>query len=649
MRKLSFLAMAVAGMLFAACSSDKDVAEGGPQNPLETATEGYLKVNVNLPSQVVNSNRAAWETDEGLKENDGEGYEYAVDNIMLLLFEGIGESDATLFQVLDLNNTQANNPDDPNQITTTGKYVAKINKRPAGTNKFFALAVVNGAGVIEHGSVANSLRIAGSTDQTGIKLSDIQGATAVSATVDANPFVYTKAGNKYFFMTNAVLSKAQGGTADPGASPALQVLAPVDANYIYDTEEAASATTATAATEIYVERGVAKVTLSNGTNALKPQKADGTAWTDNTTKLAATATITGWTLDGTNTSSYIARKVPTGFTWNLKSKAAAIPADDAYRFVGVNKINGVDLYRTYWAEDPNYDKNWKAANFSGATTATNAPTDKLYAFENTFTVAQMKTNNTTRAILKVKLTSDGSEFYTIGDDRTTLYTLANVKDKIVSSLLNQSAFITYWQNNSTQTLLGSDVTVTFDKNAITEAGKIKVTEVELPHGKYTSDPGTDVKVSTLTAGTDGIDGADAIAVLNNSLKSVERFVGGEAYYVIRVKHFGDNMTPWNTDEYGTGTKPAEGDVAAIYPAGADRDNNYLGRYGMVRNNWYDLQIGEILKIGYSEMPNLDGGGGGITPPDPDDPDHPDDELGLYIMAKINILSWAKRIQSWQLK
>jgi hypothetical protein len=49
------------------------------------------------------------------------------------------------------------------------------------------------------------------------------------------------------------------------------------------------------------------------------------------------------------------------------------------------------------------------------------------------------------------------------------------------------------------------------------------------------------------------------------------------------------------------------------------------------------------------MPNLDGGGGGITPPDPDDPDHPDDELGLYIMAKINILSWAKRIQSWQLK
>lgn len=646
MKKLSFLVMAVAGMLFAACSSDKEMAEGGTPNPLETAAEGYLKVNVNLPSQVVNSNRAAWETTAG-NLADGEDYEYAVDNIMLLLFEGSSEADAAVFQVIDLVNTQATNGDDPNQITTTGKYVAKITKRPATGKQFYAMAIVNGAGVVEHGSTANSLRLVGSADMTAVKLSDIQGATAASTSVDANPFVYTKGTQKYFFMTNAVLSKAKGGTDDPTANPTLQVLAPVDATYIYDTEEAASATTATAATEIYVERGVAKVTLSNGTNALKPQKADGTPWTDNTTKLATTATITGWTLDGTNASSYVARQVPAGFTWNLKSQATAIPVDDAYRFVGVNKINGVDLYRTYWAEDPNYDTPWAAANFSAATAATNAPTDKLYAFENTFTVAQMKTNNTTRAILKVKLTSDGSEFYTIGDDRTTLYTEANVKDKVVSNLFNQSAFITWWDNINTtpMTITGADVTVTLE----TGAGKIKVTDITIPKDKFSPAKAADVSVNALTTGTDGIDGADAIAVLNNSLKSVERFVGGEAYYVIRVKHFGDNMTPWNTDEYGTGTKPAEGDVAAIYPAGADRDNNYLGRYGMVRNNWYDLQIGEILKIGYSEMPNLDGGGGGITPPDPDDPDHPDDELGLYIMAKINILSWAKRIQSWQLK
>ncbi|MBQ9231618.1 MAG: fimbria major subunit [Prevotella sp.] len=642
MKKLSFLAMAVAGMLFAACSSDKDVAEV-PQNPLETAAEGYFKVNVNLPSQVVTTNRAAaWETEEGLKDNDGETYEYAVDNILLLLFEGTQESDATLFQVIDLNSTQDDFTDTPNQITTQGKYVAKISKRPSTNKSFFALAVVNGAGVIEHGSTANSLRLAGSADKTGIKLSDIQAATAKSTAVDSNPFVYKKGSNTYIFMTNAVLSKVQGGSADPGATPALQVLAPVNATYIYDTEEAASATSAVAATEIYVERGVAKVTLNTTDgNYLNTDKLTAK------TGITLSAVLSGWSLDGTNASSYIARQVPEDFKWNLKSNATEIPVTDAYRFIGLNKINGVDLYRTYWAKDPNYNTGWASDVFNSATTYTNDKDAILYAFENTFTVAQMKTNNTTRAILKVKLTSGTDPFYTIGDDRTTLYTEGDVKDKVVSALFNQSAFINYWNKNNTTitTLKGSDVEVTLE----TGAGKVKVTEVKIPKDKFSPAKSADVEVSKLEETPDGIDGADAIAVLNNSLKSVERFVDGEAYYVIRVKHFGDNLTPWNTDEYGTGTKPAEGDVDAIYPTGDNRDANYLGRYGMVRNNWYDLQIGKILKIGYSTPPSLNGGGDGTTPPDPDDPGHPDDELGLYIMAKINILSWAKRLQSWDLK
>ena len=638
MRKLSFLTMAVAGMLFAACSSDKDAATVTPQNPMETTATGYFKVNVNLPTQVVSSMRANWE-DTNLQ--DGETYEYAIDNIMLLLFEGTDEASAELFQVIDLADTQANNTDDPNQITTTGKYVAKIDKRPATGKNFYAMAIVNGAGVVEHGSAANSLRLAGSTDKTAIKLSDLQAATAASSSVDANAFVYTKGGNKYFFMTNAVLSTKKGGDTDPTDAPALQILAPVNAEYIFATEAEADAST-NAATEIYVERGVAKVTLD--TSDANFLKTDGL--TDNTGKLKAS--LEAWTLDGTNASSYIARNVPATFAWNLKSNATALPYADAYRFVGINKINNAELYRTYWAQDPNYNTPWAAGNFISAKAAfANDKDAKLYAFENTFTVDQMKTNNTTRAILKVKLTSDGSTFYTIGDDRKTLYTEADVAAKVVSNLFNQSAFITYWNNVNTSpvTLTGADVIVTLE----TGAGKIAVTNITIPKDKFSPAQPNDVKVEALTTGTDGIDGADVMAVLNNSLKSVERFEGGYAYYVIRIKHFGDDMTPWNTDEYGTGIKPAEGDVDAIYPAGANRDANYLGRYGMVRNNWYDLQIGQILKIGYSDMPDLNGGGSGVTPPDPDDPNHPDDELGLYIMAKIHILSWAKRLQSWELK
>jgi hypothetical protein len=107
-----------------------------------------------------------------------------------------------------------------------------------------------------------------------------------------------------------------------------------------------------------------------------------------------------------------------------------------------------------------------------------------------------------------------------------------------------------------------------------------------------------------------------------------------SYYEIRVKHFGDQLTPWNAGEYGT--KPVVGDIDHIYPKDVNQDGNYLGRYGMVRNNWYDIQLGEILKVGSSTVPIL--------------PGTPDDELDeLYIKARINILSWAKRTQSWNLK
>ena len=123
------------------------------------------------------------------------------------------------------------------------------------------------------------------------------------------------------------------------------------------------------------------------------------------------------------------------------------------------------------------------------------------------------------------------------------------------------------------------------------------------------------------------------------LANVERFVDGVAYYPIRIKHFGDDLTPWNSGEFKPSYAPAESTIASIYPAADDsrQDANYLGRYGMVRNNWYELEIGDILKVGSSTVPSLT-------------PDHPDDEIeDLYIKARINILSWAKRTQSWNLK
>ncbi|WP_367882680.1 Mfa1 fimbrilin C-terminal domain-containing protein [Paraprevotella clara] len=66
----------------------------------------------------------------------------------------------------------------------------------------------------------------------------------------------------------------------------------------------------------------------------------------------------------------------------------------------------------------------------------------------------------------------------------------------------------------------------------------------------------------------------------------------------------------------------------MYPGGAE---NYLGRYGVLRNNWYDISVTAIKNIGSSTVEPVTG--------------NTIDKLESYISVKINILAWAKRSQS----
>lgn len=601
MKKLSFLMLAVAGMLFAACSSDKDVA-GDTPNPVLSGNNGYFKVNLNLPTQVAGSMRA-WNESDNL--SDGLTKEYDVSSVLLLIFEGASESAATLKQVI--TPTEYGTPvatDDPNQITAVKQYVAKLDNAP--TSNLYALAVVNGTGIIEAGSDNTKVKINGGADQSGITITGLQVATD-NAMISSDKF----------FMTNAVLSTKVGGVTDPTATPALQILAPVKSEFIYETEAAAQG--GTAATDIYVERGVAKVTVKNSLTTSLKMKGGATA----------TFTFGGWALDNTENNSYIVRKVPATFTWNLRTANTAVTVDP-YRFIGgnaVDKLYGTsNLYRTYWAEDPQYTT--VAAGKTTTTTPTFVTTvgddNPQYCHENTFDVAHQTHQNTTRVVVKVNLS--GADFYTIGADRKTLYTLDDVKNLVVTDLMDQSAFATWWATQSTLTLAASDITVTFSS---TDAGVITVSDITIAKAKCDkTSPATDPSINTALPGV--------ITTLETQLAKVEYFKGGDTYYVIRVKHFGDDLTPWNSGEYTT--KPANGDISTIYPTDVNQDGNYLGRYGMVRNNWYDINLGEIVKVGSSTVPKLPGD------------DTPDDELDeLYIKARINILSWAKRVQNWNLK
>lgn len=613
MKKLSILALAAVGLLFGACSSNDAIDE--PKNPLTEDGQGFFKLNLNLPSNVATSTRAdGWGEAEVGHLDDGLTKEYDVESVLLLIFDGASESAATLVQAITPTEyTTASPADDPNQITTKKEYIAELKNAP--TANLYALAIVNGSGIVEAGTTSDTkVKIAGGAEVSGITLADLQAAVSV-------PFINS---NK-FFMTNAVLSKSRGGASNPGASPALQILSPIIPEYIYETETAAQA--GVAATDIYVERGVAKVTVNSTALAAAALKTKGGA--------TVTPSLVGWVIDNTEPSSYIVRKVPTTFTWNLKSKEAI--TNDAYRFVGgnaVDKFYGTEkLFRTYWAEDPQYTTDPAVLTTSTSPTfkAGTGDENPQYCYENTFPVAQQKHYNTTRVLIKVNLSASG--FYTIGADRKTLYTLDNVKDVIKTDLMNQMTFSTWWGTQSTGTLTGADLTVVWSSD---DAGVITVTDVTINKSKCDkTTPASDPSVNTALPAV--------ITALNTQLDKVDYFKGGDVYYQIRIKHFGDDLTPWKSAEYDTSDPdyaPKESSIANIYPQGSDsrQEENYLGRYGMVRNNWYDLELGQILKVGNSTVPSLTGD------------DHPDDELDeLYIKARINILSWAKRTQKWTLK
>lgn len=103
----------------------------------------------------------------------------------------------------------------------------------------------------------------------------------------------------------------------------------------------------------------------------------------------------------------------------------------------------------------------------------------------------------------------------------------------------------------------------------------------------------------------------------DSSGKVYTYANGISYYVARIKHFNE-ITSWSAGE-----KTYNNDNA-----------KWLGRYGVVRNNWYNLTVTKISNPGSPTVPTLT--------------NDPDDENKSYISVSINILDWAKRSQSVEL-
>ena len=579
MKKSLLFSAVLAGLMLGSCSSSDDIA--GTSEKFSADGKGYINVTLNLPTQPQSTSRAAND-----KFEHGVADEYKVNDATLILFAGADEATANFKAAYTLRGWKTEAQTE--QISTKLTKVQQINAIAAGSSdKIYAFVVLN------HN---NALRVTAANGlQVGASTTDFTGTFETLSKEVMNPTL-TK-GN--LMMSNAVIV-SMPGSADFSSVNATTLTNVTDNIYATESE----ATTHSAA-DIYVERLAAKVTLANATGTSPNTVSVGTA-----TAKTFHYSLEGWRLANVNTSSYLTRQYDN--TWNGYlsdgtdfTTASHVDYDNnSFRFAGTKDIETGKGFRTYWGKDANYDSE---ASFSDGTNEPNLLGDEsTYCYENTFDVAHQNVKETTCAIVKMKITPDGysdGTFFTIDDNKGVVYPIAEVKKEIGQRFLAE---------------MGASIGTTYYPAT---TGTIKVSDVQFDDKAGV----VEIKKITLTDGATPKDVSDADLAAFKALKAIKvnEFKDGYAYYTILIKHFGDELTPWNP-----ATKTTES-----YP-GSDSEQNWLGRYGVLRNNWYKLEVTGVAAIGASTPGELN----------VNNDNTPDDNLKRYISCKINALSWAVRKQ-----
>ena len=556
--------MAVMATALVACSSNDDLASNGHEG--NQTGEAYASFRINLPT--TSGTRVAGDpTFDG-----GDKNEYAVKDAALLLFQKNASGDFVFKESVDLGNMEPWTSSETGGITTTAKLTAKITKAEVGANKgYYALIVLN-----NNSETAPKITYP-TVGQTYADWSQNE------ANATANYLKYDNG----FFMANAPKYVA-------GAPETL-----VEIKNIYASKQQAENSTATT---VYVERGLAKVSLAS-TSAKHVDITDGNYAGDK-------VDIEGWTLDVTNTKTYPVH-VTEGLwadTWKTTTTPAATNGASMDRF---HDTKLTEFPRVYWGLDPNYSTNFASVadcggEFTMATKGnfkTGAEAKKAqYCLENTFDIDHMVQGQTTRVLFSAEYTPKGfhagDTFYKMGNS-SQLWNATKVEDQIKAKAMEVLG-----EADKTKVT----VILAAPANNLTEAGVHFVAAANVTHvGGPALTPAEEKQLNEKLGFKEATE-TDAAVGLST-------FESGVSYYIARVKHF-NGLTPWNP-----GDKTYAGNNA-----------NWLGRYGVLRNNWYELSVSSVSGPGYPDVPKVN-------------PTDPDDVNDQYINVEVKILDWAKRSQS----
>lgn len=563
MRIKHFFGLAVIAAMTASCSSNNDLVNGGNGSGENETGTAYASFKINLPTT---SGTRADDPKQGTPSfEQGTAAEYEVKNGTILIFDANTDKFVTSAELGTMNPWTDVNKDG---VTTAAIDTVKLTGVTVSGN-YKALVLLNN-NTTDDATKKVTLPTTADTYATWSK--DDKKA-------NADNYVSTNG----IFMANAPMYSA---TSEPTTLVKIK-------NVCASPEEAQ----AKAATTIYVERGLAKVTMKDfetGGYSIGGGTYDG-----------ATVKIEKWQLDVTNKSTYPVHQIgglssaTTGFADIWKTDRFYDQTSTAFK-------------RVYWGVDPNYN-NADYQTLENCKTAFNMITnDKVtgdageanpqYCLENTFDLDNMKQGQTTRVVFKAVFTPKGFKdtektFYKIGNN-TDIWKEADLKQQIKTVALTAMG-ITKAEEQAKY-----DVDLTKGTNISGKAGQHLIEAANITYsGEAGSSKVTDDIVNKIN---------DKLGL--STAAGISTYLNGEAYYIARIKHFNE-LTPWT--------------------AGTAYDSNnaaFLGRYGVLRNNWYELSVNKVSGLGYPDVPEVK-------------PTVPDDENDQYINVSVKILSWAKRSQS----
>ena len=567
--------MAVMATALVGCSSSDDLATDVKGN--ESKTEAaYASFKINLPTT---TGTRAVDPKTGTEFNGGTAAEYEVKNGTILIFDATTDLFVTSAELGTMNPWTADTDD--KGVTTAAIATVKLTD-VSTTGSYKALVLLNN----NVGATKKKVELPATTEKYADWSKDVDK-------VNVSDYESTDG----FFMANA--PKYIDATSEP------ETLVPV-AHVCASREQAE----AMGATTVYVERGLAKVTMENFDT-------DGYTVADGTYK-DATVKIENWKLDVTNKSTFPVHQIG-----GLSTDYTGIWGKDRF-YNGTNTV----FKRVYWGTDPNYstDKYYKGDNTVSPERSaldcckdafnmiTNAQVDGVagqdkpqYCLENTFNLANMKQGQTTRVVFKAQFIPKGctaaETFYKIGNN-TAIWKKADLEKQIL-------AVATTVMNLTSAE--AADYKVKLDAAANNISGEAGQHMITADNFEYTGS-GTSKVPAALAAINTKLGLSEADPTNHKEKVGISTYLNGEAYYIARIKHFNE-LTQWN-------------------PGNAYESHNdlYLGRYGVLRNNWYSLSVHTVSGLGYPEVPTVK-------------PEIPDDENNQYINVEVKILDWAKRSQS----